>query len=190
MKIRLEEARLIKDSKEAQLAELTKLRNEVVYNRYKRVKGEEEELLHPEHEYTVDDLTEKIFKLKNEIDILREAINRANLETLVDFRWPEPDSPKLNLQRAIWLIKWLRNEQNYESILSSYKETRKIVDETSRFATNPIDRSYEEISRPTFDTKKYADRVKKFESLFIKMEMAINAANLNTFIEVEGIELD
>ena len=58
MKIRLEEARLIKDSKEAQLAELTKLRNEVVYNRYKR-KGEEEELLHPEHEYTVDDLTER-----------------------------------------------------------------------------------------------------------------------------------
>ena len=150
-------------------------------NIYKREDGKKE-LMHEEHEFTVDELTKKIERLKKEIRKLRLHATIANVNTLVDFTI---DEEKITLQEAIYLIKQYREEVPVLRKMGEMKTTSQIVDPL-RFSSNPnVDHSYEEVREPTFNTKNYRREAERLEKLITKLELAINKANLTTEVEID-----
>ena len=67
MKISLAEVRLILENKENELKTLFRRREDCLVNIYKREDGKKE-LMHEEHEFTVDELTKKIERLKKKLE--------------------------------------------------------------------------------------------------------------------------
>lgn len=183
MKITLAEARLILDNKEAELKTLFQRRKDCRLNIYKK-KDTSKELTHEEHEFTVDELTDKIETLKKDIRKLRLVTTRANIDSDVDFT---VDGEKIKLQEAIYLIKQYRDELPVLKDMGEVKTTSTIVDPTPRFGQSTVDRSYEQLTEPTYNTKDYRKKAEKLEFLITKLEIAINQANYNTFVEIEGI---
>lgn len=186
-KITLAEAFLILKSKEKELDEVLTSRFSYLENTYKKVNGQKE-LTHEPHEISVDDITIKSEILMKEIRKLRLIIAKANLETSVDFT---VDGEKISLQEAIYLVKQYRNELPRTKSMGEMKSYSTIVDPTPRYAqvAGAIDRSYEQVTEPSFNTKEYRKKAEKMELLITKLEVAINQANYSTFVEIEGIEL-
>lgn len=181
MKMSLAEVRLILENKESELKTLFQRRSDSLMNVYKKADGKKE-LMHEEHEFAVDELTERIEKLKKEIRKLRLCSATANVNTLVDFT---VDGDKITLQEAIYLIKQYREEVPVLRKMGEMKTTSQLVDPL-RFSSNSnIDRTYEEIKEPTYDTKKYRKEAEKMEKLITKLELAINKANLTTEVDVD-----
>jgi HD superfamily phosphohydrolase len=183
MKITLAEARLILDNKEAELKTLFQRRKDCRLNIYKK-NEDKKELLHEEHEFTVDDLTKDIERLKKEIRKLRLVTTKANIDSNVDFT---VDGEKISLQEAIYLIKQYREELPVLKDMGEIKTTSTIVDPTPRYGQSTVDRSYEQLTEPTYNTKEYRKKAEKLEFLITKLEIAINQANYNTTVEIEGL---
>lgn len=182
----LAEVRLILDNKEQELRDVFSKRNEVQINTYKKTDSVKE-LTHSEHEFSVDDLTAKADTLQKEIRILRLLLAKHNVNTLVDFTM---DGEKVSLQEAIYLVKQYRENLPHLKYMGELKTTSRLVDPGSRFIQQAVDRSYEEVKEPTFDTKKYRETAKKIEVLITKLEIAINQANYNTTIDLEGVTVN
>lgn len=183
IKITVEEARLILANKEEELSRLQKLRHTSKTNVFRKKDGVKE-LVNSEHEFTIDEITKLIEKVEKEIRILRVELTVANVNTLVDFT--DEDGQQITLQEAIYMIKQLRLDQGTVKDMGEMKLTSKIVDNTPRIlaANGAVDRSYEEITEPNFDTLKYRKKAKKIELLITKLEMEIKKANLNVMIKV------
>jgi len=182
MKITLAEARLILENKETELKPLFQRRKDCRLNIYKK-NDEKKELLHEEHEFTVDDLTKDIEKLKKEIRKLRLITTRANINSNVDFT---VDKENISLQEAIYLIKQYREEVPVLKDMGEIKTISTIVDPTPNWQST-VDCSYEQVTEPTYNTKDYRKKAEKLEFLITKLEIAINQTNYNTFVEVEEI---
>jgi len=188
MKMSLAELRLVLENKEKELAMLLQRRNDCMVNVYKKTNGEKQ-LMHEEHEFTVDKLTEDIEALRKEIRKLRLCSTIANVNTMVDFV-VDGEKEKITLQEAIYLIKQYREEVLTLRMMGEKKTTSKIVDPL-RFSSNSnVDRSYEEITEPTYDTKKYRKKAEKMEKLITKLELAINKANLTTEVDVDFLPVE
>lgn len=187
MKLTLAEARLILANKEQELHDLFAKRKEARVNVYRKKDGQKE-LMHVPHEFTVDELTEKINKLQKEIRLLRLAVTKANIETLVDFL---VDGKKITLQEAIYLIKQYREELPVLKEMGELKAKSEIVNPTARWGLQTAtDSSYEQVTEPTYDTKKYRQLATKTETLITKLEVAINKANYSTMVDIEGVEIN
>ena len=186
-KITLAEAFLILKNKENELDEVLTSRFSYLQNTYKKVNGQKE-LMHEPHEISVNELTVKSEILMKEIRKLRLIVAKANLEILVDFTM---DGEKINLQEAIYLVKQYRNELPRLKQMAEMKSRSEIVDPTPRYVqvSGGIDRSYEQVIEPSFDTKEYRKKAEKTEILITKLEVAINQANYSTFVELKGIEV-
>jgi hypothetical protein len=181
MKMSLAELRLVLENKEKELMTLLQRRNECLVNVYKKTNGNKE-LMHEKHEFTVDELTQKIAEVRKAIRKLRLCSTIANVNTLVDFT---VDGEKTTLQEAIFLIKQYRVEAENFRTMSEKKATSKIVDPLCFSSNSNVDRSYEEITEPTYNTKLYREKAEKLEKLITKLELAINKANLTTEVEVD-----
>lgn len=186
MKMSLAELRLVLENKEKELAMLLQRRNDCMVNVYKKTNGEKQ-LMHEEHEFTVDKLTEDIEALQKEIRKLRLCSTIANVNTLVDFT---DGGEKITLQEAIYLIKQYREEVLTLRMMGEKKTTSKIVDPLRFSSGSNVDRSYEEITEPTYDTKKYRKKAEKMEKLITKLELAINKANLTTEVDVDFLPVE
>lgn len=191
MKMTLAEARLILDNKENELQEICAKRRECRTNTYRKKDGKKD-LIHEAHEFSVDELTEKIEKLQKEIRILRLATAKANIETMVDFT---VDGKKICLQEAIYLIKQYREELPVLKEMGELKAKSEIINapvSMSRWMTQTpvVDNSYEQVIEPNYDTKKYRKLAEKTETLITKLEVAINKANYSTFVDIEGVEIN
>jgi len=188
LKLPLAEVKIILDDKEKELKDYIQKRNQSLTNVYKKLEEDAKELLHEAHEFSVDFLTETIVRLEKEIRKLRLILAQSNASTIVDFT---VDNEKISLQEALYLIKQYRNELPTLLSMGEYKTRSRLVDPTSRYATaNTVDRSYTEITEPTFDTKKYRELAKKTEFLIRKLEVAINQGNYSTLVEVDFISED
>lgn len=183
MKKTLAELRLVLDVKEKNLADALIKRNTVEKNVFKLV-ADEKKLTHEEHETTVAEQEEIIAGLEKEIRILRLVLAKNNVDTLVDYI---EDDKKISLQEAIYLVKQYRTKLPKIKAMGEFRTSSRIVDPTSRYQQNAVDRSYEEITEATYDIKAYREKAKKIETLITKLEMAINQANYSTYVEVEGV---
>lgn len=186
-KITLAEAFLILKNKEKELDEILSSRFSCLLNTYKKANGQKE-LMHEPHEISINELTTKSEVLMKEIRKLRLIVAKSNLENLVEFTM---DGEKISLQEAIYLVKQYRNELPRLKHMSEMKSHSQIVDPTPRYAqvAGTIDRSYEEVMEPSFDTKEYRKKAEKMEILITKLEVAINQANYSIFVELDGIEV-
>lgn len=186
-KITLAEAFLILKNKENELCQTLDSRYSVQHNVYKKINGQKE-LTHEPHEFTVDELMVKAEVLAKEVRKLRLIIAKANIETNVEFIL---DGQKITLQEAIYLVKQYRNDLPTLKNLGEVKSHSTIVDPTPRYSQSQggIDRSYEQVIEPTFNTKEYRKKAEKTEILITKLEVAINQANYSTFVELDGIEV-
>ncbi|QUH19744.1 hypothetical protein [Alkaliphilus sp. B6464] len=189
--ITLAEAFLILKNKENELDEILTARFACLQNTYKKVNGQKE-LMHEPHEISVNELTSKSEILMKEIRKLRLIVAKANLETLVEFTI---DGEKISLQEAIYLVKQYRNELPRLKQMGEMRIHSEIVDPTPRYTprvpggivSGGIDRSYEQVMEPSFDTKEYRKKAEKMEVLITKLEVAINQANYSIFVDLDGI---
>ncbi|MBU5676144.1 hypothetical protein KQI88_06915 [Alkaliphilus sp. MSJ-5] len=187
-KITLAEAFLILKNKENELDEVLTSRFACLQNTYKKVNGQKE-LMHEPHEISVNELTSKSEILMKEIRKLRLIVAKANLKTLVEFTI---DGEKISLQEAIYLVKQYRNELPRLKQMGEMRSHSEIVDPTPRYTpqvSGGIDRSYEQVMEPSFDTKEYRKKAEKMEVLITKLEVAINQANYSIFVDLDGIEV-
>lgn len=180
IKISLAEVRLRLEDKEKELTTLLERRRQSLYNIYKK-EGKEKELLHEEHEFSIKDLTEDINRVNKEIRKLRLSSTMANTATLTEF---EVDGEAITLQEAIYLIKQFREELPTITRMGDAKTRSQIIDPSPRFGQGSVDRSYEELTVPTYNTKDYRKKAEKLEKEIRKLELAINKANLTTEVEV------
>ena len=104
----LAEVRLTLENKEKELTTLLQRRNDCMFNVFKKT-NDGKQMIHEKHEFTVDELTEKIEALQKEIRKLRLCSTIANVNTLVDFV-VDGEKEKITLQEAIYLIKQYREE--------------------------------------------------------------------------------
>lgn len=181
MRITLAEARLILETKEKELRTLFDRREECKTNTYKKINGAKE-LTHEEHEFSVDDLSNQIETSKKEIRKLRLLTTVANVQAKVDF---VVEDETITLQEAIYLIKQYRDELPYLEELGELKSFSEFIDPTLRFAQNAVDRSYEQVTEPTFDTKLYRKKAQKIQKLITKLELAITKTNFTEYVEVD-----
>lgn len=187
-KITLAEAFLILKNKENELDEVLTSRFACLQNTYKKVNGQKE-LMHEPHEISVNELTSKSEILMKEIRKLRLIVAKSNLETLVEFTI---DGERISLQEAIYLVKQYRNELPRLKQMGEMRSHSEIVDPTPIYTprvSGGIDRSYEQVMEPSFDTKEYRKKAEKMEVLITKLEVAINQANYSIFVNLDGIEV-
>jgi len=186
-RVTLAEAFLILKNKENELNQIISARFTYQQNIYKKVNGQKE-LMHEPHEMTVDEATAKADQLMKEIRKLRLIISKSNLDTLVDFTL---DGERITLQEAIYLVKQYRSDLPRYKDMGDAKSHSTIVDPTPRYAQGSvgIDRSYEQVIEPSYNTKEYRKKAEKTEVLITKLEVAINQANYSTYVDLDGIEV-
>jgi hypothetical protein len=182
MKIKLAEVKMILDNKEQELRDIYAERIRSIRDTFKLEAGVETKI-NPDYEFGVDDLTSKINALEREILELKSILTTTNCNTLVEYTI---DKQAISLHKAIVLVKQYREGINNIKSLGEQKETRRTVNEVSNRFTpmgNSV-ASYEEITRPTYNTKLYRDMYQKRLTLITKLEMAINQANYTTNVEI------
>jgi hypothetical protein len=189
MKIKLAEVKMILDNKEQELKDIYGERSRSLKDTFRLEAGVETKI-NPDYEFSVDELTNRAEVLEREILELKAILTTTNCNTLVEYTI---DNQAISLHKAIVLIKQYREGINNIKGLGEQKETRRTVnDAASRYmpiANQPS--SYEEISRPTYNTKKYRDIYQKRLTLITRLEMAINQANYSTDVEIpEFIKID
>lgn len=189
MQMTITEARLFIDSKERDLKDTLANREKSSTNVSKLANGKKE-LVHAPHEYNVDAMTALVAKLQCEIRKLRLLVTKANVDTILAGVTGTEAEP-LTLQEGIYLIKQLREDALVMRRLGDMKEHRQVVDPlASRYGATTADRSYEQVSEPTFNTRLYREREKSLDRYIHNLEMAITHANLTTFIDVPFIDED
>jgi hypothetical protein len=182
MKIKLAEVKMILDNKEQELRDIYADRIRSIRDTFKLEAGVETKI-NPDYEFGVDELTSKINALEREILELKSILTTTNCNTLVEYTI---DKQAISLHKAIVLVKQYRESINNIKSLGEQKETRRTVNEVSNRFTpmgNSV-ASYEEITRPTYNTKLYRDMYQKRLTLITKLEMAINQANYTTNVEI------
>lgn len=184
MKCTLAEALLILDNKIKQSNDLIQELQEVRVNKYRKENGENN-LEHEPHENTVDFVLENYDKISTEIRLLKCYIREANFKIVVNYK---VNNKNISLYEALLLIKEYRSVYDLYRNLGSSKTKSEIIVPRTDFRV-AADRSYELITEPTYNTKKYRGKAEKLESLITKLEIAINQANYGNEIEMEGIEL-
>lgn len=128
-------------------------------------------------ERSVDELTTMIEKLSKDIRKLRLEVSKANVNTVVEW---QVDGERITLGEAINLIKQMRNTLPAVNALSQLKTNTRFVDPNpyyNRNSANAVDRSYEEITEPTFDTKIYKAKAEKLTREIRALESVIQTVN-------------
>lgn len=180
----IEEVRIRLTTEEQKLSDLFSKRKEVSKNIYKEKDGTKT-LMHDEHEFSVEEIQTKIESTQSIVRTLRFALMKANIETTIPFKPVDGAGDSITLFEAIALIKQLRSDYDELVKMGEMKTISQVKDPTPRMTQSTVDKSYNEISEPTFNTKAFRNKAQKMQVMIDKLELLINKANLNTEIEVD-----
>lgn len=178
----LKEIKSLLDNKVIEVRELTRKRNEFLFNQYRFVQGSDIDFndkyqVNAPHEFSVDELTEDINRLDEEILLLKSTLNRHNESTIIEFK-----GNKMSLSTAIFKVKTMRDKLPSLKKLGEIKESRDLLvpnkysDETQTYLV---------INKPTYDVKQYRDLAKVVENDIISLQSLIDKANLETNVLIE-----
>lgn len=178
----LKEIKNLIDNKTAEVREAMGLVQQATVNSYRFEHGtellfEEKFMVNAPHEFTVEELMERIEALDRGILHLKSVLSEKNQKTKITY-----NGEKMSLSSAIALLKTMRNKLPLLSRLSSAKENRNVI---SPGRYNEDTKTYLEVSRPAFDVIKVREELRRTEMEILKLQSLIDAANLSTNANVD-----
>lgn len=177
----LKEIKSLIDNKTVEVRETMNMIRQMDVNSYRFEHGTEisyepQFLVSAPHEFTVDELYEKVKLLDREIFTLKAILAEKNQAVKVTYNGEE-----MSITGAVVLLKTLRSRLPVLNRLAALKESRNIVS-PGRYSEET--KTYVDVQKPVPDVKKYREEVKLVEMEIMKLQSVLDAANLSTEVTI------